>query len=356
MKLRGQTGFSRRAVLGAGLALGACARPADGKPAPPLAPLKAVAPFPIGTAVMAHKLRDDPAFARIVATQASQITPEFEMKMEVIVRPDGSFDFERPDAIAAFARDHDIRLFGHTLVWYAEKPPAFEQLDARRVSFRDAYANYITAVVGRYRGQAVGWDVVNEAIAEDGGEWRTSLWSERLGAFEHMRLAYEIAHQADPNVRLFLNDYYLEKIPGKRASFMRLAEALLKAGAPLGGIGTQTHIDADLPAGAITAAIKELATLGLPIHLSEMDVSIARVQGFHRPDLLEARQRDLYAEAAHAFSSLPSAQRFAFSLWSLRDSDSWIVRDLPQDTPCLFDAASQPKPALAAVEAAFRGV
>jgi len=349
-------GWSRRGVLASALALGACDRAAASKPKPalPIAPLKSVAPFPIGTAVMAQRLQD-PGFAGLVAAEASQITPEFEMKMEYIVQPDGSFRFDAPDAIAAFARDNRIRLFGHCLVWYAEKPPAFEQLDVRRVSFRDAYVNYITAVVGRYRGQAVGWDVVNEAISEDGGEWRTSLWSERLGGLEHMRLAYEVAHQADPGARLFLNDYYLEKMPGKRASFMRLAEQLLKVGAPLGGIGTQTHIDADLPAGAITAAIKELATLGLPIHLSEMDVSIARVQGFHRPDVLEARQRDLYAEAAHAFSALPAAQRFAFSLWSLRDSDSWIVRDLPSDTPNLFDANGMPKPALAAFEAALQG-
>lgn len=353
MILPTKPGASRRAVLASALALSACSRPANSKPVPPPPPLKAVAPFPIGTAVMAQRLQD-PAFANLVRDQVSQITPEFEMKMEYIVQADGSFRFDAPDAIAAFAHDNNIRLFGHTLVWYAEKPPAFEQLDERRASFRDAYTNYITAVVGRYRGQAVAWDVVNEAIAEDGGEWRQSLWSQRLGAFEHMRLAYEIAHQADPHARLFLNDYYLEKIPGKRASFLRLAEALLKAGAPLAGLGTQTHIDADLPSGAITAAIKELASLGLPIHVSEMDVSLARVRGFKRPDLLEAHQSDLYAEAAHAFMDLAPAQRFAFSLWSLRDSDSWIVRDLADDKPCLFDASGEAKPAMRALEAAFK--
>ncbi len=354
MTLQAKPGASRRAVLASALALTACSRPAEGKPAPPPPPLKTVAPFPIGTAVMSQRL-EDPAFANLLRDQVSQITPEFEMKMEYIVQADGSFRFDAPDAIAAFARDNNIRLFGHTLVWYAEKPPAFEQLDEHRTNFRTAYTNYITAVVGRYRGQAVAWDVVNEAIAEDGGEWRQSLWSQRLGAFEHMRLAYEIAHEADPHARLFLNDYYLEKIPGKRASFLRLAEALLKAGAPLGGLGTQTHVDADLPPGAISAAIKELGSLGLPVHVSEMDVSLARVQGFKRPDLLEVRQRDLYAEAGRAFMDLPPAQRFAFSLWSLRDSDSWIVRDLPEDKPCLFDASGEAKPAMRALEAAFKG-
>ena len=81
-----------------------------------------------------------------------------------------------------------------------------------------------------------------------------------------------------------LNDYYLESKPKKRAQFMKLAEALLKAGAPLSGLGCQTHLGADLPSGAITAALKDLATMGLPIRISEMDVSIVRGRGLMSSD------------------------------------------------------------------------
>ena len=211
-------GFSRRGFLGSAFALGACQPAAQSQtPAAALPPLKSIAPFPVGTAVQAAHL-NDPALARLIVAQASQLTPEWEMKMEYIVRDDGTFRFEAPDAIAAFARAHRLGLFGHTLVWYAQTAPAFERLDEGRVSFAQAYRNYIHAVVGRYRGQAVGWDVVNEAVAEDGEGWRDSLWSQRLGAFDHMVLAFRNAREADPNAQLFLNDYNLELLPKKRAS------------------------------------------------------------------------------------------------------------------------------------------
>lgn len=335
-------------MLASALALAACDRKSAAQAAADLPPLKTLAAFPVGTCVQAVQL-DDPAFAALVAAQASQLTAEWEMKMEYIVQDDGSFRFDAPDRIAAFARTHGLRFFGHTLVWYAQSPPAFERLDTGLVGFDVAYRNYIHAVVGRYRGQAVGWDVVNEAVAEDGEGWRDSLWSQRLGKLEHMLLAFRHAREADPDAVLFLNDYNLENLPKKRATFLKLAEALLKAGAPLGGLGTQTHVAADLKAGEMTATLKDLASLGLPIHLSEMDVSLSRVEGLIRdPRTLAEGQGRVYAEAAEAFSALPAQQRFAFTHWGLRDKDSWLKREDAGDTPLLFDDAGQPKPAAAA--------
>lgn len=338
--------LSRRALLGSTLALAACDRKAGAQASPiDLPPLRSVASFPVGTCVQAAQL-DDPAFAALVAAQVSQLTAEWEMKMEYIVQDDGSLRFEAPDRIAAFARTHGMRFFGHTLVWYAQSPPAFERLDTGRIAFDGAYRNYIAAVVGRYRGQAVGWDVVNEAVAEDGDGWRDSLWSRRLGKLEHMVLAFQHAREADPDAVLFLNDYNLENLPRKRATFLKLAEALLKAGAPLGGLGTQTHVAADLAPGELKRAIADLASLGLPIHLSEMDVSLSRAGGLikDRRRLQEGQGR-VYAEAAEAFSALPPQQRFAFTHWGLRDGDSWLKREDARDAPLLFDDAGRPKPA-----------
>ncbi|MFI4975659.1 MAG: endo-1,4-beta-xylanase [Caulobacterales bacterium] len=345
---------SRRAVLASSLALAACGATARGSAATPAAPLKSAAPFPVGTCVQSAQL-DDPAFAALLEMQVSQIVPEWEMKMEYIAQPAGAFRFDAPDRIAAFARDRRLRLFCTALVWYAEKPDAFVHLDESRISFRDAFANYVAAVVGRYRGQAVGWDVVNEPIVDDGSAWRDSLWAQKLGAFEHMRLAFQLARQADPGAVLFLNDYNLERLPKKRATFMRLAEQLLKAGAPLNGLGTQTHVNADLAPGQITAAIKDLASLGLAIRVSEMDVSIVRARGLlTSDDDLIQRQAALYVEAADAFSSLPARQRFDFTFWGLRDPESWLVRENASDTPLPFDAESHPKPLIGAWEAALR--
>ncbi len=357
MAQRAGGGLSRRAIITSALALSACGpKNAQGQSVPAdLPPLKTVAPFRVGTCVQAMHLAD-PAMAALLAREVNQLTPEWEMKMEYIVQPDGSFRFDAPDRIAAFARAHGMGLLGHTLIWYAQAPPAFEQLDESRISFVDAYRNYILAVAGRYRGQVVGWDVVNEAVAEDGHGWRDSLWARKLGDFEHIALAYRTAREADPQAPLLLNDYNLEYNPTKRATFLKLAERLLASGAPLTGLGTQMHVAADIAPGQIREMMRDLASLGLPVHVSELDVSLTRAENklLGRAEL-SRRQTAVYAEAAEAFMSLPQRQRFAFTLWGLRDRDSWLKKENGADAPAPFDDAGRPKAGAAALVEAFRG-
>jgi endo-1,4-beta-xylanase len=277
------------------------------------------------------------------------------MKMEYIVQDDGSFQFDRPDRIADFCRGNSMGLYGTTLVWYAQKPDAFAKLDEGRVSFGQAYDNYITAVVGRYKG-AVGWDVVNEAVAEDGNGWRESLWAERLGAFDHMVRAFKVAKAADPDARLFINDYNLEWMPKKLDTFQRLVERLLAAGAPVEGIGCQSHLAADLKPGAMEQTLRTLARFGLPIHVSELDVSIVRSERrFPSADAAQEAQARVYAETAAAFHALPPEQQFAFTVWGLRDQDSWLKREDGRDTPAPFDDAGRPKLAAAALARSLGG-
>ncbi len=339
--------------MASGLALAACGRePATAQPIPE-PPLKSLAPFPIGTCVRAPELAD-PAYGDLAARHFSQLTAEWEMKMEYVVQPDGSFRFDRADAIAAFARAHGMRLFGHTLVWYANEPDGFVKLDESRQSFEGALRNYVTAMVGRYRGLAAGWDVVNEPVMENGEGWRESLWTRKLGQIGHFKVAFEAAKAADPDTVLFINDYHLESRPAKLRSYLQLIERLLAEGVPLGGIGCQTHCWSELAPGAITATLKALAGFGLPIHLSEMDVSV--VQGGMLANRAEAEQRQarLYGEAVEAFAALPERQQFAFSIWGLRDRDSWLKRENASDTPLLFDDQGRPKPAFSAVVDALR--
>lgn len=346
---------SRRAVIGSSLALAACGQAAQSQPVPTDLPaIKSVAPFRIGAAVQALHL-DDPVLASLLRRQVSQLTPEWQMKMEYIVQPDGGFRFDAPDRIVAFAQANGMAVLGHVLVWYAQAPEAFERLDESRIGFEQAYRNYILAVAGRYRGKVIGWDVVNEAVAEDGDGWRTSLWSRRLGDFEHIALAFRTAREADPGATLLLNDYNLEYMPRKRATFLRLAERLLAAGAPLTGIGTQMHLAADIRPGEITTMMRDLASLGLPVHVSELDVSLTRSDNklLPRAELLR-RQARTYGEAAEAFMALPVRQRFAFTLWSLRDKDSWLKAENAADAPGVFDDAGRPKAGAAALVEAFR--
>lgn len=346
---------NRRAVIGGALALAACDRSADARVSLDAIPgFKHVAPFPVGTCMQVAQI-GDPDWVRLAVANCSQVTPEWEMKMEYIVQDDGSFLFDRPDKIAAFARGNGMGLYGTTLVWYAQKPDGFAKLDESRAPFGKAYDNYIAAVVGRYKG-AVGWDVVNEAVAEDGNGWRESLWASKLGAFDHMVRAFKVAKEADPDAVLFLNDYNLEYLPRKLDTFQKLVDRLLKAGAPISGIGCQSHLAADLKSGSTDKTLQALARFGLPIHVSELEVSIVRSERkFKSADDAAKAQADVYAEAAQAFRALPTAQQFAFTIWGLRDRDSWLKNENATDTPLPFDDQGQPKFAAAALATTLSG-
>ncbi len=354
--------LTRRSAIASALALSACGREAASQTAhgPPITdtPLKSIATTPVGACVQ-HAFLQDPAYAELFARHYAQLTPEWEMKMEYILQDDGRFRFDRPDAIADFARRNGIRLYCTTLIWYDQAMPAFLKLDGQGKPFADAYRNYILAVAGRYRGQAVGWDVVNETVADNGTELRQSVWTRNLGVDEHMVLAFHHAKEADPNATLFINDYHLENNPTKRATFMRTVERLLKAGAPIGGIGTQSHLDLDFTRpGMARAAMRDLASFGLPIHVSELDISLGEKPDFARLADLRQRQADLTRELAESYMSLPPQQRFAFTVWGLRDQDSWLrgqSGQRPRDQGLPFDDAGQPKPMFQALAEVLSG-
>ena len=266
--------IDRRAFLASSLALAACDRNAAAQSAPRVVPpLKSLAAFPVGTCAMTGQF-DDPQWVELTTRHFSQLTPEWEMKMEYILGGDGRRRWDAPDRIAAFARDHGLGLHATTLIWYAQDHPWFKSLTGER--FAREYDRWIADVAGRYAGQASGWDVVNEPVAEDGKGLRDCLYSRALGQDGYMIRAFEQARLADPSAVLFLNDYNLENNPVKGATFLRLVERLLKAGAPIGGIGTQSHLDIEIPAGQTAAFMREAAQFGLPIHVSELDASLRR--------------------------------------------------------------------------------
>ena len=354
---QGEKGFSRRLLLATPLALMACDRFASAQPAAPgpVPPLKSLAPFPVGTCAMAGHF-DDPAWVGLATTHFSQLTPEWEMKMEYILTDGFRYRFDRPDRIAAFARDHGMRLHGHTLIWYSQGAEAFAGLD--RARFTAEFDRYITTVAGHYRGKVVSWDVVNEAVTDEGSSLRDCHWSEVFGQDGYIIRAFEKAREADPDAVLFLNDYNLENTPTKGATFLKLVERLLKAGAPIGGIGTQSHLDIRIPAGQTAAFMRDAASLGLPIHVSELDASL---RSGETVDLRTHAQRieqqtARVGELAEAFMALPEAQRFAFTVWGVRDTDSWLRqgdKDDGKDQVLLFDGVGRPNPMFSALANAF---
>ncbi|WP_420478082.1 endo-1,4-beta-xylanase [Brevundimonas sp. FT23028] len=358
--------LARRTVLGASLgsavALGACDRFATAQPSPgPLAaPLKDIVPAPFGATGMTWQL-DQPDWIEQIRRHCSQMTPEWEQKMERTLGPGFVYDFGASDRVVAFARDNGLRVHGHTLIWYSQGAEVFNDTVVPRDRFAAEYERYIRAFAGRYRGQMAGWDVVNEPVSEDGTSLRECHWSRALGMDGYMVRAFQIAKEADPDAILFLNEYNLENIPQKGTTFLKLVERLLKLGAPIGGIGTQSHLGIEIPEGNIRNFFRDAASLGLPIHVSELDFSLYR-DGGRMPDLRSLKEkRDQQVarvgELAEAFHALPERQRYAFTTWGLRDNDSWLTREegrnRPDDSPLLLDREGRGNPAYGALAEAF---
>lgn len=366
---------TRRSALAGALALSACGRPGAAAPSQgeaalfptaagrsgggfspaadpgggPLPRLRDLAPFVLGDEVLTYGFAD-PVYVELARTQFRQLTIGYEAQMEHLVQPDGSLRFDDADRVAAFVLGGGQLLQGASLIWHAAAPDAFKRLQGDAAAFARAYDGYIREVVGRYRGRVRGWDVVNEPINDDGTAQRDSLWSRVLGPDQYMVRAFQVAREADPDAVLFLNEGGQEIRPTKLDRLVRLVDRLLKAGAPITGLGAQLHVDIDIAPGDIARCLKAMAGFGLPIHVSEFDCSLQserRVDLRSRADKRAAQQR-VYAEALEAFHALPARQRFAFTVFGLRDRDSWL-RVPPNagdgtDEPLLFDDAGRPKP------------
>ena len=169
----------------------------------------------------------DPAYAALVAGEFSQLTPEWQLKMEYVLQDDGALRFDAPDAIAAFAKAQGMRFFGHTLVWYAQSPAWFERLDGRRSRSAKLMTTTSPAWSATIRRPWPGtWST---------RRWRRTTWhtarllvEQNLGQVDYMRRAYEQARAAAPDAVLLLNDYNLESLPKKRAAYLGLAEQLFR--------------------------------------------------------------------------------------------------------------------------------
>ncbi len=322
----------------------------------PVLGLRDMAQVPVGNCISTAEL-DNPDYVALTVRQCSQIIPAWQFQMDATLRADGGFQFEDADRIAAFARSSALSLHATALVWYAQEPAALKALDGQPERFALAVHDYIRAIAGRYRGQVSSWDVVNEPTRDDGLGLRDCMFSRNLGQEDYIARAFAWAREADPSAVLVLNDFDLERRPRKRWAFMRLAERLLKRGVPVQALGSQSHLDIGMDPAVCRPAMRELATLGLPIRVSELDVSF-QAPGFgYMPRTQKlALQARLYAEVIGGFLELPRHQQLAFAVWGLDDKRSWLRYQAgadPTDAPCPFDDDERPKPAFFALADAF---
>lgn len=212
----------------------------------------------------------------VVREQFNALTAENEMKWERLQPEEGDFQWVSTDALVDFCEENDIFLTGHTLVWHSQTPDwVFEDAEGNPASRELLLARmekHIKTIVSRYKGRIPSWDVVNEALEED-GSLRKSKWLQIIGP-DYVEKAFEFAHQADPEAELYYNDYNLFT-PEKRAGAMRLVKALQDKGIRVDGIGMQGHYGLDNPEdlGQLEDSIKAFGTIGT-VMITELDVSV----------------------------------------------------------------------------------
>jgi endo-1,4-beta-xylanase len=317
----------------------------------------------IGTAVRPSQL-SEPAYASTLAREFSMVEAEDAMKWW-IVRPDrATYDFRQGDAVVRFAQGHpmndrQMKVRGHCLVWGRYNPDWLTKGHFTTRQLSRLLHEHITRVMKHYAGQVFAWDVVNEALDEN-GIVRDSLWYNQPGiGFSGQGTAYieqvfRWAHKADPRALLFYNEAEGEGLNRKSDAIYAMIKDSKRRGVPIDGVGLQMHVptlDADIPAviADISANIARLTALGVQVHITELDVSLPlNSNGQPRPEDL-TRQADVYRGIVRA--CLNSAGCTAIQTWGFTDKYSWIGSHSrgARGHALPFDRTYQPKPAYRAM-------
>jgi len=361
--------------------------------------------FLIGAALNeAQYSEQDNIRASIVKEQFSSISPENDLKWERIHPELDKYNFGPADKYVEFGVKNNMFIVGHTLVWHAQTPKwVFENLvkvsnaqnnldkvePVDKETLLQRMRDHIIAVVGRYKGKVKGWDVVNEALDED-GSLRKSPWMNIIGE-EYILKAFQYAHEADPDAELYYNDFSIEN-PAKRAGAIALIKKLQSQGAKISGIGIQGHYLMDWPTpGLLDSAITDFTSLGVKVMLTELDVDIlprpdsyvgaevsrtveyqAKYNPFTKglPDEMQKKLAQRYEELFKVFvkhgvdGEMTSLQKMSslkgylsrVTFWGVTDKESWLnywpIRGRTS-YPLLFDREGKPKQAFnAAVKTA----
>ncbi|MCK9861450.1 endo-1,4-beta-xylanase [Paenibacillus sp. ATY16] len=310
--------------------------------------------FKLGTAVLVNEIEDpNSPDAQLVKKHFNSLTAGNELKWDATEPQEGQFNFTRSDKIVDFAVENGIAMRGHTLIWHSQTPSwVFYDENGNLASKELLFARmkrHIDAVVGRYKGKIYAWDVVNEVL-EPGdkkpGGLRNSLWYKIAGE-EFIEKAFEYAHEADPNAKLFINDYNTN-MPDKRQDLHDLIKRLKDKGIPVDGVGHQTHIGIEYPqVQELDDMIQAFTDLNIEQQITELDMSVYTndndaYETF--PLELQVKQAKRYKEIFDVFRK-HADQLTAVIFWGKDDLNTWL-RTFPVDRnnwPLLFDERLQAK-------------
>lgn len=277
------------------------------------------------------------------------ITPENIMKPENVQATEGKFTFDKTDTMMQFAHDNGLKVVGHTLVWHQQSGNWLGHGDREQAI--EQLRSHITNVVGKYKGQILSWDVVNEAIADElalpsDGDWtkclRKTQWYNSIGP-DYIKLAFQFAHEADPGAKLYYNDYNLD-VKTKADVVYAMVKDLRSQGVPIDGIGEQGHYTTDTSAKSVQYALDKFKELGVEVSITELDVSVNNADPAGLTKEQETQQGVVYAQLMSLFRQYKDIiKRVTF--WGYVDDKSWRKERFP----CLFNKDFSPKQAAFAV-------
>jgi endo-1,4-beta-xylanase len=298
-------------------------------------------PVQLGAAVYTDAFLSDPD-PRYRATLAGydSITAETAMKIGIVQPRRGTFDFTAADAMVAFAEAHGQVVFGHTLTWCADStlPDWLRNGTWSRSSLLAVLEEHITRVMTHFRGRVAAWDVVNEALNDDGTR-RDCLWKRVIGD-DWIAHAFRFARSVDPAAKLFYNEVRADFANPKYDATVNLVRELRLAGVPVDGAGLQYHLTDRMPTQEqVQVAVRGLADLGVEVHISELDVPVWRFGG--TPERRLARQGEVYRAVAAACQAEPACVRI--TTWGFTDRYTWRL-PWQESLPLPFDSEYRPKP------------
>jgi endo-1,4-beta-xylanase len=285
---------------------------------------------------------DEKPYRNLAATQLTSVTPENAMKWESVEPTRGQFHWTDADALVAFAKAHGQKVRAHTLVWHSQLPPWLIQGQFSPQELRDLMVAHIAAEAGRYRGAIYAWDVVNEPFADDGG-WRKSIWYEAMGP-DYIAIALRAARAADPDAKLYINDYGVETDGPKMRALHELVASLKHEGVPIDGVGLQSHFMAGSAPADLASVMADFAALGVDVAVTELDLRIR----------LPADAKSLAAQAGDYGSVIRACRAtprcVGVTAWGITDDRSWVPSFFSGYGAALpFDETYRPKPAVAAM-------